>query len=99
MSEHQNAFEMIKEQLCLAPMLQYFDIAKPVVVQTNESKNGFEAAYFWRISQCHASRSLSESEQNYGQIEKELFIVLCAMRKFHQPVFGKIVLLQTDHKT
>ena len=45
-----------------------------------------------------ASRTLSQTEQNYSQIEKESLAIIYAIKKFHQYLFGKRSILFTDHK-
>ena len=46
----------------------------------------------------YASRSLTKTEQNYAQIEKELLAVTFACNKFHDYIIGKNVTVETDHK-
>ena len=45
-----------------------------------------------------ASRSLSETERHYAQIEKEALALKWALEKFSEYVLGKVVHLETDHK-
>ena len=45
-----------------------------------------------------ASRSLTDTEKNYAQIEKELLAVVFSLEKFDQYVYGRRVTVETDHK-
>lgn len=45
-----------------------------------------------------ASKSLTPSEINYAQIEKEMFAILFGCRCFHQYIYGHEVKVETDHK-
>ena len=47
---------------------------------------------------AYASRSMTETETNYAQIEKEMLAIVFAVERFEQYVYGCPVLVQTDHK-
>lgn len=47
---------------------------------------------------AYASRTLSNSEKKYGQIEKEGLACVYGVRKFHCFVYGRHFSLITDHK-
>ena len=77
--EHSLAFDEIKEVLKSDPVLQFYDSNKAVTIQCNASKSGLGVCLLqegWPVA--YASRSLTETEQQWFQIEKELLsIVFC----------------------
>ena len=46
-----------------------------------------------------ASCTLSQIEQNYSMIAKEVLAIIFDVKKFHQYLFGQQFTLLTDHKT
>ena len=47
---------------------------------------------------AYASRSLTETERNYTQIEKELLAIVFGTEKFNQYTYGRRVIVESDHK-
>ena len=47
---------------------------------------------------AYGSRALTASQQNYAQIEKEALVVVYGCQKFHHYVYGRPVLVESDHK-
>ena len=45
-----------------------------------------------------ASRSLTECEKRYAQIEKEMLAVVFGLEHFYYYVYGRLVTVETDHK-
>ncbi|UYV73599.1 K02A2.6-like [Cordylochernes scorpioides] len=97
---HQAAFEQIKDLASKAPILRYFDADKSIAIQCDASKHGLGATLLQESQPIiFASRSLSKTEQNYAQIEKECLAIVFACERFHQCILGKCqVIVQTDHK-
>ena len=93
------AFEKLKEMLVNAPVLAYFDSSKPTVVQADASQTGIGA-----VQLCdgrpveYVSRAMTQTEQQWAQIERELLSIVFAMERFHQYVFAHHVTVETDHK-
>ena len=49
---------------------------------------------------AYSSRVMTQTEQNYAQIKKELLAIVYACDKFDQYIFGKSnVIVQSDHKS
>ncbi|UYV68635.1 K02A2.6-like, partial [Cordylochernes scorpioides] len=97
---HQAAFEQIKDLASKAPILRYFDADKSIAIQCDASKHGLGATLLQESQPIiFASRSLSKTEQNYAQIEKECLAIVFACERFHQYILGKCqVIVQTDNK-
>ena len=47
---------------------------------------------------AYASRTLTDTEKRYAQIEKELPAIVYACERFHQYIYGRTVQVETDHK-
>ncbi|KAK3527066.1 hypothetical protein QTP86_008649 [Hemibagrus guttatus] len=86
--------QLLKES---SPVLAYFDPLKEIRLQVDASKYGLGAVLLQdKRPIAYASKSLSESEINYAQIEKELFAVLFGCKRFHQYICGRQIV--SDHK-
>ena len=57
-----------------------------------------ESLHLLHGSQSYASRSLTEMEKNYAQIEKEALASTWACEQFSDYISGKSVTVETDHK-
>lgn len=69
------------------------------MLQTDASKDGLGACITQNSQPiAYSSRSLTEAEKNFAQIEKELLAIVYGMEKYHQYVYGNKVTVQTDHK-
>ena len=47
---------------------------------------------------AYASRSMTDTEAHYAQIEKEMLSIVFAVERFEQCVYGRPVKVETDHK-
>ena len=47
---------------------------------------------------AYASRSMTETEARYTQIEKEMLAIVFAVERFEQCVYGQPVKVESDHK-
>lgn len=99
LTEHEVSFKKIKDLLSSSSVLKVFNGSKPSIIQCDSSKDGIGACL---IQEGHpisyASRSLTATEQNYAQIEKEMLAIVFAVQKYHNFVYGKRFVVQSDHK-
>ena len=97
--EHSLAFDKIKEVLMSDPVLQFYEPNKAVTIQCDASKSGLGACLLQEGRPvAYASRSLTETEQRWFQIEKELLSIVFAAERFNQFIYGREVEVENDHK-
>ncbi|GFR94327.1 transposon Ty3-I Gag-Pol polyprotein [Elysia marginata] len=97
--QQKKAFDKLKDLCVKAPVLQYFDVNKPVEVHCDASCTGLGAVLVQDNKPvAYSSRSLTDTETKYAQIEKEMLAIVHACKKFHCFIFGKEVTVFTDHK-
>jgi hypothetical protein len=99
------AFMDAKEALTSSTVLAHFDPNLPIVLAGDASSYGIGAVISVRIKTngserpiAFASRTLSQSEKNYAQLEKEALSLIFGIKKFHQYLYGRRFTLLTDHK-
>lgn len=96
---HNDEFENLKLEITKSPVLTYFDPNKTLILTVDASKFAVGAAILHDGQPiAYASASLTSAQENYAQIEKELFAILFGCTKFHQYTYGIKVLVETDHK-
>jgi hypothetical protein len=97
---HGTAFDKLKALLVNAPVLAFFDAAKPTLVQCDASQGGIGAVLLQDGRPVeYASRAMTRIEQDsYAQIEKELLAIVFGMERFHTYVYARQVTVETDHK-
>ena len=95
----QSAFDTVKKMACEAPILAHYQPNEPLTLQVDASSYGLGAALLQNDKPvAYASRSLTKTEQNYAQIEKECLSVVYGLERFDQYTFGRHVLVENDHK-
>ena len=82
-----------------APVLKYFDPSVEAVLQCDASQHGLGACLMQNGQPvAYASRSLTETECNYVQMEKELLAIVFGVEKFESYLYGRKFKVKTDHK-
>lgn len=97
--EQDRSLKMIKETLSRDPVLKLYDPKKKTTIQCDASSEGLGAGLLQDNQPvAFASRSLTQTEKNYAQIEKEMLAIVFAAEHFHQYIYGQKVEVISDHK-
>uniref|UniRef100_A0A673W9M9 Gypsy retrotransposon integrase-like protein 1 n=1 Tax=Salmo trutta TaxID=8032 RepID=A0A673W9M9_SALTR len=98
--KHDAAVREIKQLVTQTPVLRYYDVSKPVTIQSDSSQYGLGCCLMQEGQPvAFASRALTPTEQNYAQIEKECLSIVFACQRFHHYLYGRDnITAETDHK-
>ena len=102
--EQESAFSETKKALLNSEALLHFDPKLPLVVVADSSAYGIGAVLCHLVDGVErpiyfASRTLTATERNYAQLEKEALAIVFALRKFHYYLWGqRDFTVITDHK-
>ena len=97
-------FQEAKAVLSSSRVLVHYDTTLPLTLAADASAYGIGAVISHTLPDgsekpvAYASRSLSSSEHNYAQVEKEALSLIFGIKKFHQYLYGRKFTLFTDHK-
>ncbi|XP_048054388.1 uncharacterized protein K02A2.6-like [Megalobrama amblycephala] len=103
-NNHEQEWGRLKTLLTTEPVLTFFEPSRRTKISTDASKDGLGAVLLqeegkhWRPV-AYASRTMTQAECRYAQIEKECLGLVYGVEKFHSYVYGlpKFV-AETDHK-
>ena len=96
------AFEESKTLLSSSRVLVHYNPEPPIVVSSDASSCGIGSVLSHRLQDGsdkpieYASWSLSDCEKKYAQLEKEALALIFGIAKFHNYLYGREFLLQTD---
>ena len=97
--QQQTAFDKLKSLITNAPVLAYFDNQKPTTLNVDASGIGLGAVVMQADQPvAYGSRTLTACECRYANIERELLAILWGTQKFHTYLYGRRVIVKTDHK-
>ena len=94
-TEQQLSFNQLRDKLSSAPVLTHFNEKLALKLDTVASQYGIGAVISHILPSgeerpiVYASRTLSKSERNYAQIEKEALSIFFGVKKFHQYLCGR----------
>ena len=97
------AFNQIKADLTQPTVLTLYDPATPTKVSADASSYGLGAVLLQKSGEqwkpvAYASRSTTNTERRYAQVEKEALAVTWACNHFSDYILGRFFEIETDHK-
>ena len=102
---HQQALNKIKQELCSSKLISYYDPdpTTPTILQCDASQTGI-GGWLRKLDSrenerivAMASRSRTETESRYSNIERECLAVAYGLEKFEYYLLGRSVTVETDH--
>ncbi|GJW04731.1 putative reverse transcriptase domain-containing protein [Tanacetum coccineum] len=98
--KEENAFQLIKQKLCSAPILALPEESEDFVVYCDASHKGLGAVLMQREKViAYASRQLKIHEKNYTTHDLELGSVVFALKIWRHYLYGTKCTVFTDHKS
>ncbi|GKD06404.1 putative reverse transcriptase domain-containing protein [Tanacetum coccineum] len=98
--KEENAFQLIKQKLCSAPILALPEGSEDFVVYCDASHKGLGAVLMQREKViAYASRQLKVHEKNYTTHDLELGSVIFALKLWRHYLYGTRCTVFTDHKS
>lgn len=101
---HQESFVALKQLLRKSTVLRHYDERRPLLLACDASPYGVGAVLSQVDDQgreapiAFASRTLSQAERNYSQLDKEGLAIVYAADHFRQYITGRKVTFITDHR-
>ncbi|GJX99515.1 putative reverse transcriptase domain-containing protein [Tanacetum coccineum] len=98
--DEDEAFQMLKQKLCSAPILALPEGSEDFVVYCDASIKGFGAVLMLREKViAYASCQLKKHEENYMTHDLELCAVVFALRLWRHYLYGTKCVVFTNHKS
>lgn len=101
--QHLDCFNKLKTLVTTAPVLKMYNVSAKTRILADSSSYGIGGCLEQLQSDgrwapvIYCSKSLSETQQRYAQIEKEAYAVTWVCERLEEYLLGKSFTIQTDH--
>ena len=95
------SFQKIKDLIAKTATkpLRYYDQTKPMTVQADASQRGLGTCLLQEGEPiAYASKSLTDTETRYANIERELLAIVFTCQQFNTYILGRPFTMESDHK-
>ena len=98
-TSQQAAFDTVKSMITEAPVLAFYKPEGKLVLENDACEYGIGSVLLQGGQPvAYASRTLTETERRYAQIEKEMLAAVYGLEKFHHYTYAREVEVISDHK-
>ena len=98
-ASYEATFQQVKQAVVSDTTLGYFDPSLPVTIQVNASQVGLGAALLQNNKPvAFTSKTLTNAECRYINIEREMLAVVFGAERFHTYIYGQSFMIESDHK-
>ncbi|XP_060543768.1 uncharacterized protein K02A2.6-like isoform X2 [Pantherophis guttatus] len=103
-TEEENAFKTIKGLLSSDSVLIQYHETLPLLLTCDASPYGIGAVLSHQLPNgseapiAYFSKTMSSTERNYSQLDKEALAIVAGVKRFHEYLYGRNFTVITDHK-
>ena len=92
-------FQHVKDAVISDTTLWYFDPWPPMTIQVDASQVGLGAVLLQNHKpMAFANKALTDTEQCYANIEREMLAVIFGAERFRTYIYGRSFTIKSDHK-
>ena len=91
------AFEALKKEMMNPPVLALPDLSKNFIVETDASGASIGAILMQGHLIAFISKALRPRQQSLSTYEREMLVIIMAVHKWKQYLWGRSFKIRTDH--
>lgn len=96
--DHQHTFEELKSSIT-ARSVAFYDVTKPLTLEVDASMRGLGACLVQDDRPiAYASKTLTQTQSNYSNIERETLAVVHGIERFSTYLYGRSFTVVSDHQ-
>ena len=98
-ADHEKCFQELKRTVSEDSVLAFYDQSTPITLEVDSSIKGLGVALLQRNKPvAFASKTLTQTQANYSNIEREALVLVHGVQRLHTYLYGKRFTVLTDHE-